>query len=163
VSQILQLAPKNARGASNQSAVPVSAAHVSREPRYFWGRPSPRSDLLYYCADCGSDELQRNAAMTEIVERHVRALREADPGNRAAIPYALITASGTILDPYISPAAAEYQIGRVAKARGLDEEAVRALVADATERPLFGLFGEARVDVLMLNVALDNASDRRGK
>jgi K+-transporting ATPase ATPase C chain len=70
----------------------------------------------------------------------------------------LITASGTFLDPYISPAAAEYQLGRVAKARGMDEEKLRKLVGNATERPLFGLIGEARVDVLMLNVALDNAT-----
>ena len=89
------------------------------------------------------------------------ALKQADPGNAAPIPADLVTASGSGLDPDISPAAAEYQVPRVARARGLDETVVRRLVAEATAGPTLGLLGESRVNVLELNMALDRLQSSR--
>jgi K+-transporting ATPase ATPase C chain len=89
------------------------------------------------------------------VESRVKALREADPGNTAPVPVDLVMASASGLDPHISPAAADYQAGRVARARGLAPEAVEALVAQHTEDRQWGIFGEPRVNVLELNLALD--------
>ena len=87
----------------------------------------------------------------------VDALKQADPGNEKPIPVDLITASSSGLDPHISPAAAEYQVSRVAKARGLQEESVRDLVTKHTELRTFGLLGEERVNVVTLNLDLDKA------
>jgi K+-transporting ATPase ATPase C chain len=93
--------------------------------------------------------------LLEAVEGRVKALRDADPGNKAPIPVDLVTASASGLDPHISPAAAEYQVSRVAKARGMDVEHVRNLVLTNTEGRQFGILGEPRVNVLALNLALD--------
>lgn len=126
------------------------------DPKYFWGRPSATSPFPYNAgASSGSNQGPTNPALIDAVESRVRALRQADPYNHAPIPVDLVTASASGLDPHISPAAAQYQIGRIARARHLREETVRQLVARCTEGRQFGLLGEPRVNVLCLNLALD--------
>ncbi len=126
------------------------------DPKHFWPRPSATSPYPNNAtASSGSNQGPLNPALTEAVEGRVKALREADPGNKAPVPVDLVTASASGLDPHISPAAAEYQAARVAKARGLDVAKVRALVAENTEGRQLGFLGEPRVNVLRLNLALD--------
>ncbi len=130
-------------------------------PGYFWGRPSATVDasgkpLPYNGANsAGSNLAPSNPQLLKLVHERVAALRGADPDARGQVPVDLVTASGSGLDPDISPAAALYQVRRVAKARGLDEAMVRDLVARHTEGPQLGLLGEARVNVLELNLDLD--------
>jgi len=126
------------------------------KPGYFWGRPSATAPFPYNAAASGGSNLgPTNPALIESVKARVEALRVADPGNNLPIPVDLVTASGSGLDPHISPAAALYQVKRVARARGLDENTVQTLVAQHTEGRQFGLLGEQRVNVLQLNLALD--------
>ncbi|HXX74962.1 MAG TPA: potassium-transporting ATPase subunit KdpC [Nitrospiraceae bacterium] len=125
-------------------------------PEYFWSRPSATSPFPYNAAASGGSNLgPTNPALIEAVKVRVAALRAADPGNELPIPVDLITASGSGLDPHISPAAALYQLKRVARARGLNDDSVLRLVAQHTEGRQFGLLGERRVNVLQLNLALD--------
>lgn len=126
------------------------------DPKYFWGRPSATGPYPNNAAaSSGSNLGPLNPALKAAVESRVKALREADPGNTAPVPVDLVTASASGLDPHISPAAADYQAGRVARVRRLAPEAVRALVAQHTEDRQWSLFGEPRVNVLELNLALD--------
>lgn len=126
------------------------------DPGHFWGRPSATGPQPYNgAASSGSNQGPLNPALADAVKARIAALRAADPDNTAPIPVDLVTASGSGLDPHLSPAAAEYQVARVARARGLDPEDVRALVAQHRSEPQFGLFGDARVNVLTLNLALD--------
>ncbi|MFZ6692592.1 potassium-transporting ATPase subunit KdpC [Undibacterium sp. SXout20W] len=126
------------------------------DPKNFWGRPSGSGTFAYNgLASGGSNQGPTNPALKAAIEDRIKALHDADPENKAAIPVDLVTASGSGLDPEISPAAATYQAQRVAKARGLKVEQVRDLIASNTKEPQFGLFGEARVNVLELNLALD--------
>ena len=125
------------------------------EPRYFWSRPSATTPAYNAAASSGSNLGPRNPALLEAVKQRVAALRAADPENRAPVPIDLVTASGSGLDPHISPDAAEYQLARVARARGLSADQVREVVAAATHGRTFGIFGEPRVNVLEVNLALD--------
>jgi K+-transporting ATPase ATPase C chain len=125
-------------------------------PKYFWSRPSATAPQPYNgAASSGSNQGPTNPALESAVKDRIAALRAADPGNTKPVPADLVTASGSGLDPHISPAAADYQVPRVARARGLGEEQVRKLVIEATEGRTFGVLGEARVNVLQLNLALD--------
>src|ERR1700757_3154799 len=126
------------------------------DPKYFWSRPSATSPQPYNGAASGaSNQGARNPALADAVKDRIKALRDADPDNKAPVPVDLVTASGSGLDPHISVAAAEYQVARVAKARGLPAEKVRSLLAQNTEGRTLGLLGEPRVNVLQLNLALD--------
>jgi K+-transporting ATPase ATPase C chain len=130
-------------------------------PGYFWSRPSATIPQPYNgAASAGSNHATTNPALLATVAVRLNALRAADPGNRQPVPIDLVTASGSGLDPHISPAAAEYQLARVAQSRGMAPERVRSLVQAHTEGRTLGLFGEPRVNVLALNLSLDAASPR---
>ena len=128
------------------------------EPRYFWSRPSATSPDPYNGASSGgSNQGPSNPALAEAARKRIAALRAADPGNTAPVPVELVTASASGLDPEISPAAAHYQVTRVARARGMDAAAVQTLVDAHTKGRQFGMLGEPRVNVLELNLALDRS------
>jgi K+-transporting ATPase ATPase C chain len=126
------------------------------DPKYFWGRPSATSPFGYNAgASSGSNLSPTNPDLIKAVQGRVDALRAADPENTAPVPVDLVTASGSGLDPHISPAAALYQVGRVAKARNRDRQVIAQLVERYTGGRTLGLLGERRVNVLALNLALD--------
>ncbi|HSC99604.1 MAG TPA: potassium-transporting ATPase subunit KdpC [Casimicrobiaceae bacterium] len=126
------------------------------DPKYFWGRPSATSPMPYNSgASSGSNLGPLNPALADAVKSRVDALRAADPDNRAPVPVDLVTASGSGLDPHVSPAAAAYQTARVAKVRGIAVDRVSALVTQHTRARQLGFLGEPVVDVLQLNLALD--------
>ncbi|MET0282135.1 MAG: potassium-transporting ATPase subunit KdpC [Steroidobacteraceae bacterium] len=127
------------------------------DPAYFWGRPSATGPQPYNgAASTGSNLSPTNPALLETIRGRVQALRDADPANTAPVPVDLVTASGSGLDPHISPAAALYQVSRVARARGVTEAQLRELVAAHTEGRTLGILGEPRVNVLALNLALQS-------
>lgn len=135
------------------------------DPRHFWSRPSATGPMPYNAANSSASNLGPSSpALADAVKARIEALRKADqgvassladPGNMAPVPVDLVTASASGLDPHISRAAADYQVARVARVRGLPVETVRALVKQHTEQPLLGFIGEPRVHVLRLNLALD--------
>jgi K+-transporting ATPase ATPase C chain len=126
------------------------------DPGHFWGRPSATGPMPYNAAaSSGSNQGPLNPALVDAVKGRVEALRAADPGNTSPVPVDLVTASASGLDPHISPAAARYQVARVAKARGLPAERVQGLVETQTEKPWLGVLGESQVNVLKLNLALE--------
>jgi K+-transporting ATPase ATPase C chain len=126
------------------------------DPKYFWGRLSATSPYAYNAASsAGSNFGPANPALMDAVKARVDALRKANPGNSKPIPVDLVTASGSGLDPHISPEAAAWQVSRVARIRGMNEAAVDALIKKHTEGRQFGILGEPRVNVLMLNLDLD--------
>jgi K+-transporting ATPase ATPase C chain len=125
-------------------------------PEYFWSRPSATAPYAYNAgASTGTNQGPLNPALKDAVAARVQALHAADPDNTAPIPVDLVTSSASGLDPHISPAAAYYQVHRVARARGLSEDALRKLVEAHVEARTVGIFGEPRVNVLLLNRALD--------
>jgi potassium-transporting ATPase KdpC subunit len=127
------------------------------DPRYFWGRLSATTPIPYdAAASTGSNLGPLNPALLDAARARIAALRAADPGTAGPVPVDLVTASGSGLDPHLSPAAAEVQVARVARARGLSRELVRVIVRRHTEGRTFGLLGEPRVNVLGTNLALDD-------
>lgn len=161
VTGVAQLAfPEQAKGSLivAQDGKPVGSAIIGQsfsDPGHFWGRPSATGPMPYNAsASSGSNQGPLNPALADAVKARIEALRAADPGNTAPVPVDLVTASASGLDPHISPAAALYQVPRVAKARGLIEADLKKLVAQFTEDRQLGFFGEPRVNVLKLNLAL---------
>ena len=138
---------------------PIGSALIGQpfdDPKYFWGRLSATSPFPYNAAaSSGSNLGPTNPALITEVQGRIDALKAADPSNTQPIPVDLVTSSGSGLDPNLSPAAAMYQVPRVARARGLSEDQIRQLVNQFTEDRQFGLLGEPRVNVLKLNLALD--------
>jgi len=138
---------------------PLGSALIGQpfsDPKYFWGRPSATGPQPYNgLGSSGSNQGPTNPALFDAVKDRLAALREADPGNTRPVPQDLVTASASGLDPHISVAAAEYQLARVARVRGIDEGKLRALLAQHTQGRQFGVLGQPRVDVLQLNLALD--------
>jgi potassium-transporting ATPase KdpC subunit len=154
-------------GAANGSLVvrdgkPVGSSLIGQpfdDPRYFWGRLSATAPFAYNAAaSTGSNYGPLNPSFHAAAKARIDALREADRDNTSPIPVDLVTASGSGLDPHISPAAALYQVSRVAKARKLDEAPLRRLVESRIEARQLGILGEPRVNVLALNLALDALS-----
>ena len=167
VTAIAQTAfPHAARGSLivAQSGTALGSTLIGQpfdDPKYFWSRPSATSPYPYNGgASSGSNLGPRNPALADAVALRIKALRDADPGNAAPVPIDLVTASASGLDPHISVAAADYQVTRVARARGVSAEAVRQLLIAHTEGRTLGFMGEPRVDVVALNLALDAAQRR---
>lgn len=158
-AQILYHSQANGSLLTGSNKQPLGSELIGQtfnSPRYFWGRPSATAPTPYNGgASSGSNQGPTNPALIDAVQVRIKALRDADPGNLKAIPVDLVTASASGLDPHISPAAANYQISRVAKARHLSLDKVRKLVDDYTQARQWGILGEPRVNVLKLNIALD--------
>ncbi|WP_079436060.1 potassium-transporting ATPase subunit KdpC [Zoogloea sp. LCSB751] len=142
-----------------QDGKPVGSRLIGQnfsDPAHFWGRPSATAPQPYNAgASSGSNLGPLNPALTDAVKARIAALRAADPANHVPIPADLVTASASGLDPHISPAAAAWQAGRVARAHGLPEAEVTKLIDAHTAGRQWGVFGEPRVNVLELNLALD--------
>lgn len=135
------------------------------DPKYFWGRLSATGPVPYNAAaSSGSNLGIANETFLNNAKARIAALAAADPANKAAIPVDLVTASGSGLDPHISPAAAEYQAARVARLRGMGYDTIKTLIAEHTQSRQWGVFGEPVVNVLTLNLALDEkaATDAEG-
>ena len=157
--------PKQANGSMIQAekdGKPMGSTLIGQpfsDPKYFWGRLTATTGVNNKpydpTASTGSNLGPTNPGLMDNVNARIKDLKDADPDNAAPIPVDLVTSSGSGLDPEISPAAAEYQLKRVAKARKLDVSKVRDLVAQNTQQRQLGVFGEARVNVLSLNLALD--------
>ncbi len=126
------------------------------DPKYFWSRPSATAPFADNPSASGASNLgPNNSSLIDAVKQRIAALRAADPGNTEPVPVDLVTASGSGLDPHISPAAARYQVARVARARAMAEADIAKFVSRATQGRTFGVLGEARVNVLKLNLLLD--------
>ena len=138
---------------------PVGSALIGQafsSARYFWGRPSATGPMPNNAASSGGSNLgPSNPAQIDAVKGRIDALKAADPANAAAIPVDLVTASGSGLDPEISLAGAYYQAARIARERKLTVGQVRSMIAERSQPQYFGFFGEPRVNVLALNLALD--------
>jgi len=149
---------------ANGSVISVNGKAVGSEligqqfnsPRYFWGRPSATSPVPYNAAaSTGSNYGPTNPAQLDVVRQRAETIRKSHPDQAGPVPVELVTASASGLDPHISPAAAEYQVARVAATRGIDVAVVRQLVAENTDGRQWGVLGEPRVNVLKLNLELD--------
>lgn len=147
---------------SDRKDLPIGSELIGQSftsPKYFWGRPSATGPTAYNAAaSTGSNYGPTNPAQFDAVRLRIEGLRAANPDDKSSIPVELVTASASGLDPHISPAAADYQVPRVAKARGLGEYEIRRLIAELTEGRTLGILGEPRINVLRLNLALDTLS-----
>jgi len=165
IAQVFFADQANGSLINNEQGQPIGSALIGQsfnDPKYFWGRPSATGPYANNAAaSSGSNLGPTNPTLSEAVATRVQALKTADPGNKAAVPVDLVTASGSGLDPHISPAAAEYQINRLSKARHLDPNKLRDLVTQMTEARQWQVFGEPRVNVLRLNLALDRLDRSR--
>jgi len=160
-----QFFPAQANGSIlEKGGKPAGSALIGQpfnNPKYFWGRLSATAPFPFNSASStGSNLAQSNPALLENVKGRITALKAADPEAAASVPVDLVTASGSGLDPHISPAAAAYQVPRVAGLRSIDEANLRALIAAHTEARQFGLLGEPVVNVLKLNLALDELGQK---
>jgi K+-transporting ATPase KdpC subunit len=167
VTGIANLAfPQQANGSQINSGEQIIGSTLIGQsfssPRYFWGRPSATAghpynafDSLALTGSSGSNLGPLSQTLINTVDQRVKTLHDADPNNALPIPVDLVTASASGLDPHISLAAAEYQVARVAHLRNLSIDAIQALVTKYTENRQFGFLGEPRVNVLLLNIALD--------
>lgn len=154
------LFPRQATGSIlERDGQPVGSDLIGQsfdDPRYFWGRPTAIAPVPYNAmSGSGSNQATTNPALTDAVKDRVARLKDADPANTQPIPVELVTASGSGLDPHLSPAGALYQAGRVARVRGVPEEKVRSIMQSLVEKPTFGVLGQPRVNILRLNLALD--------
>ena len=166
VTGVAQLAfPEKANG----SLIPSEGGYAGSEligqpfddPKYFWGRLSATPDFPYNSASSSGSNLgPSNPTLVEAVKTRVTALQKADPENTSSLPIDLVTSSGSGLDPHLSPAAALYQVPRVARARDLSEDRVRHLVSQFIEPRQWGFLGEPRVNVLKLNLSLDRFREK---
>jgi len=157
--------PRQANGSLiHRGGKPVGSSLVGQpftDLKYFWSRPSATTPMPYNAeSSSGSNLGPTNPDLAKTVQERIALLKKADPNNDAPIPVDLVTSSASGLDPHISPAAAEYQVARVARARNLNEQTVRQLVAKHTEGRALGLLGEPRVNVVELNLDLDGKSSR---
>ena len=157
--------PEEANGSIiTKNGKPVGSALIGQpfdDPKYFWGRLSATAPFPYNsAASSGSNLAQTNPALVDNAKGRIAALKKADPEASASVPVDLATASGSGLDPHISPAAAAYQVRRVAKLRGIEEAKVSALVAANTEGRQSGILGEPVVNVLKVNLALDELEEK---
>lgn len=160
VTVIIQgIFPEQARGnLITQDGKIIGAKLIGQQfssPKYFWGRPSGCAVPYDAAASTGSNYGVNNKNLHELVQKRIMTLQKSDPDNKSPIPIDLVTASGSGLDPHISPQAANYQVSRVAKARELNYDEVKALVDHYTQGRCLGLLGEPVVNVLLLNLALD--------
>ena len=159
LAQLLFASQANGSPLTDNGGKPRGSSLIGQpfsNPGHFWGRPSATGPFPYNAgASSGSNLGPTNPALVDAVKARIEALQAADPDNKAPVPVDLITASGSGLDPHISPAAAYYQINRVAKARLIKPEKLRALVDANTQSRQWGFLGEPRVNVLTLNLALD--------
>lgn len=145
----------------DEQGQPIGSALIGQsfsDPKYFWGRPSATAPYAYNAAaSSGSNLGPTHPALADAVAARIQALRDVDPGNKAPVPVDLVTASASGLDPHISLAAAEYQIKRIAKIWKMDEAKLQELVHAHLESRQWYVFGEPRINVLKLNLALDQA------
>ena len=159
LAQLLFASQANGSPLTDNGGKPMGSSLIGQpfsNPGHFWGRPSATGPFPYNAgASSGSNLGPTNSALADAVKARIEALTAADPDNKAPVPVDLITASGSGLDPHISPAAAAYQINRVAKAHNMTPEKLRVLVDANTESRQWGFLGEPRVNVLTLNLALD--------
>ena len=162
LAQLLFASQANGSPLTDKGGKPIGSSLIGQSfsnPGHFWGRPSATGPFPYNAgASSGSNLGPTNPALVAALKARIQLLKSADPDNKAPIPVDLITASASGLDPHISPAAADYQINRVAKARNMKTENLRALVDANTESRQWGFLGEPRINVLTLNLALDQLS-----
>jgi K+-transporting ATPase ATPase C chain len=152
--------PRRANGSLIERSGSELVGQPFEAPRYFWSRASATTPAFNGGASSGSNQGPTNPALLDAVRARVAALRAADPTTTRPVPVDLVTASASGLDPHISPAAAEYQVERVARARGVAPRIVAEIVQRRVEKRQLGILGEPRVNVLLLNLDLDAALKR---